>query len=193
MTKIPCHESLALDWRKIYNHPIWYLETFVDKIRFTGTCYKAANWKYLGDTTGRGKNDQTFKPNRSIKAVWGYPFNRLKDLQQSLGIPLPASTQFEIVDQMAMELAPIYQEFIRLLLPTLNFFCAMHAYRKDTSDICSEVIFSDNGLRGRKIPENIVCFIMAANLPRSSIGMSFKISSGIIFSADASLDIMVDT
>lgn len=64
---------LALDWRKIYNHPIWYLETFVDKTRFAGTCYKAANWKYLGDTTGRGKNDQTFKPNRSIKAVWGYP------------------------------------------------------------------------------------------------------------------------
>lgn len=64
---------LAMDWRKIYNHPIWYLETFVDKTRFAGTCYKAANWKYLGVTTGRGKNDQTFKPNRSIKAVWGYP------------------------------------------------------------------------------------------------------------------------
>ena len=48
-----------------------------------------------------------------LKYGTGMPFNRLKDLQQSLGIPLPASTQFEIVDQMAMELAPIYQEFIR--------------------------------------------------------------------------------
>ncbi len=53
-----------------------FLETFVDKERFAGTCYKAANWIYLGDTTGRGKNDHTYKPNRSIKAVWGYPLSR---------------------------------------------------------------------------------------------------------------------
>jgi hypothetical protein len=64
---------LAADWQRIYSHGIYYLETFVDKTRFGGTCYKAANWIYLGDTTGRGKNDQTKKANRSIKAVWGYP------------------------------------------------------------------------------------------------------------------------
>lgn len=67
---------LSKDWQTIYNHPIYYLETFVDKERFAGTCYKAANWIYLGDTTGRGKNDHTYKPNRSIKAVWGYPLSR---------------------------------------------------------------------------------------------------------------------
>jgi len=71
MTKI-----LARDWRRVYNHPICYLETFVDKTRFAGTCYKAANWIYLGDTTGRGKSDHTHKANRSIKAVWGYPLTR---------------------------------------------------------------------------------------------------------------------
>jgi hypothetical protein len=64
---------LAADWQRIYSHGIYYLETFVDKDRFCGTCYKAADWVYLGDTTGRGKNDQTKKANRSIKAVWGYP------------------------------------------------------------------------------------------------------------------------
>ena len=48
----------------------------MDLERFKGTCYKAANWLYLGKTTGRGKNDQTKKPNRSIKAVWGYPLCR---------------------------------------------------------------------------------------------------------------------
>ena len=63
-------------WQAVYNHPIYYLETFVDKQRFAGTCYKAANWLYLGDTTGRGKNDQTNKVNRSIKAVWGYPLSK---------------------------------------------------------------------------------------------------------------------
>ena len=61
------------DWEMLYNHPVYFLETFVDTERFRGTCYKAANWVYLGKTTGRGKNDQTNKPNRSIKAVWGYP------------------------------------------------------------------------------------------------------------------------
>ena len=67
---------LSKDWLALYHHPIYYLETFVDKDRFAGTCYKAANWIYLGDTTGRGKNDQTHIPNRSIKAVWGYPLTR---------------------------------------------------------------------------------------------------------------------
>jgi hypothetical protein len=67
---------LVTDWQAIYNHPIYYLETFVDKDRFAGTCYNAANWIYLGDTTGRGKNDHTHRPNRSIKAVWGYPLDK---------------------------------------------------------------------------------------------------------------------
>jgi hypothetical protein len=66
-------KTVAADWQRVYNHRIYYLETFVDKQRFTGSCYKAANWIYLGDTTGRGKNDQSKKVNRSIKAVYGYP------------------------------------------------------------------------------------------------------------------------
>lgn len=66
---------IARDWQRFYNHRICFLETFVDTERFKGTCYKAANWVYLGDTTGRGKNDQTHKVNRSIKAVWGYPLS----------------------------------------------------------------------------------------------------------------------
>ena len=61
------------DWQRIYNHPIYFLETFIDTSRFVGSAYRAANWIFLGQTTGRGKNDQTNKPNRSIKAVWGYP------------------------------------------------------------------------------------------------------------------------
>jgi len=67
---------LPADWQELYNHPIYFLETFVDTERFKGTCYQAANWIYLGRTTGRGKNDNTKKPNRSIKAVWGYPLCR---------------------------------------------------------------------------------------------------------------------
>jgi len=59
------------------------VETFVDPTRYKGTCYRAANWVYLGLTTGRGNNDQTGKPNRSIKEVLGYPL--LPDFRELLG------------------------------------------------------------------------------------------------------------
>ena len=64
---------LPLEWDRVYNHPVYFLETFVDPERFKGTSYRAANWVYLGKTTGRGKDDLTHKPNRSLKEVWGYP------------------------------------------------------------------------------------------------------------------------
>jgi len=64
------------DWERLYRHPLYYLETFVDRDRFAGTCYRAANWIHVGRTTGRGKNDQTGKANRSIKDVLGYPLSR---------------------------------------------------------------------------------------------------------------------
>lgn len=48
-----------------------------------------------------------------LKYGTGMPFNRLEKLQQSLGIPLPASTQFEIVDQMADDIDPVYRELMR--------------------------------------------------------------------------------
>lgn len=64
---------VAVDWQQVYNHPIYFLESFIDTTKFAGSAYRASNWIYLGLTTGRGKNDQTNKPNRSIKAVWGYP------------------------------------------------------------------------------------------------------------------------
>jgi hypothetical protein len=73
---------LSAYWQALYHHPVYYLETFIDKERFSGTCYQAANWIYLGDTTGRGKNDHTNKVNRSIKAVWGYPL--CKDFRSRL-------------------------------------------------------------------------------------------------------------
>lgn len=75
---------ISQDWQKIYGHEVVWLETFVDPARgFRGTCYKAANWMYLGQTTGRGKDDQTHRANRSLKGVFGYPLRR--DFRQVLG------------------------------------------------------------------------------------------------------------
>ena len=67
---------LPEDWQRMYGHPVYFLETFVDPQRFRGTCYRAANWTVLGRTTGRGKDDQTHRPNRSLKQVLGYPLHR---------------------------------------------------------------------------------------------------------------------
>jgi hypothetical protein len=67
---------ISRDWQKMYNHPVYYIETFVDRHLFAGTCYKAANFIYLGDTKGLGKDSKTKTPNRPIKAIYGYPLTR---------------------------------------------------------------------------------------------------------------------
>ena len=68
--------ALSGDWERMYGHPVYFAETFIDPGRFRGTCYRAANWKFLGLTTGRGKNDHTYKPNRPIKEILGLPLTR---------------------------------------------------------------------------------------------------------------------
>ena len=66
---------VAADWERRYGHPVYYLETFVDPSRFRGTCYRAANWIGLGQTTGRGQDDLSHRPNRPRKEVLGYPLS----------------------------------------------------------------------------------------------------------------------
>jgi hypothetical protein len=68
--------ALSDDWNRMYGHPVYFAETFIDPERFRGTCYRAANWQLLGLTTGRGKDDHTNKPNRPIKQILGLPLTR---------------------------------------------------------------------------------------------------------------------
>jgi len=56
-----------------YGHPIHALETFVDRERFKGTCYQAANWVRLGSTQGRTRNDRERCIRASVKDVYLYP------------------------------------------------------------------------------------------------------------------------
>jgi hypothetical protein len=73
--------SLSRDWQRMYGHPIYFAETFIDPTRFRGTCYRAANWRSLGMTTGRGKASTSRRPNRSFKEVLGYPLTpRFREL-----------------------------------------------------------------------------------------------------------------
>lgn len=64
------------DWQSYYNRDIVLLETFVEKKRFEGTCYKAANWCHVGETTGRGRNDRYSQNSVPIKDIYIYPLDR---------------------------------------------------------------------------------------------------------------------
>ncbi len=63
--------ELSAAWEWAYGHPVYFVETFVDPARFRGSCYRAAGWTVLGQTTGRGKDAPTRQPNRSKKDVLG--------------------------------------------------------------------------------------------------------------------------
>lgn len=64
------------DWQQKYGQPIWLLETFVDRQRFAGTCYRAANWIGLGQTQGRGRQGPSGRLSTSIKDVYVWPLHR---------------------------------------------------------------------------------------------------------------------
>jgi hypothetical protein len=63
------------DWLDKYGEPLWLLETFVDRERFTGTCYRAANWICLGQTRGRGRQGPAGVLSTTIKDVFVYPLH----------------------------------------------------------------------------------------------------------------------
>ena len=64
---------ISADWQVKYAHPVYALETFVDRSRFRGTCYRAANWRRLGATRGRTRNDRNRSIQAPVKDVYLYP------------------------------------------------------------------------------------------------------------------------
>jgi hypothetical protein len=64
------------DWQKRYGHPLHLLETFVQSDRFRGTCYQAANWIHVGQTTGRTRQNRRHRDNAvhaPVKDIYLYP------------------------------------------------------------------------------------------------------------------------
>jgi hypothetical protein len=69
-------KRLVSDWYRWYQyHPV-LLETFVDRDRFSGTSYRAANWLAVGATQGRGKNDRNHQRALPVKEVFLYPLKK---------------------------------------------------------------------------------------------------------------------
>lgn len=67
---------LAADWLEYYGHSPVLLETFVDRSRFSGTCYRAANWRCVGQTTGRSRQDTNHKLKVPVKDVYVYSLRK---------------------------------------------------------------------------------------------------------------------
>jgi len=73
---------IRADWQAKYGHPVYALETFVDRDRFQGTCYRAANWLRLGATRGRTRNDREHSIRAAVKDMYLYPL--VADFRQRL-------------------------------------------------------------------------------------------------------------
>ena len=76
--------QVGTDFVARYGERVVLLETFVEVPRFAGTCYRAANWRYLGETRGRGKCDVHHRAALARKAVYVYPL--AADFRQALGV-----------------------------------------------------------------------------------------------------------
>lgn len=85
-------KQIQSDWLREFCYAPVLLETFVDKEHFAGTCYKAANWVYLGQTKGQGRNSTTKKQDRSLKDIYVYPLE--KDFKSYLKGEIP----YKVVD-----------------------------------------------------------------------------------------------
>jgi len=82
---------IRADWQAKYGHPVHALETFVDRSRFKGTCYRAANWLRLGETRGRTRNDRAHRLRAAVKDVYLYPL--VTDFRRELCAPACSRTE----------------------------------------------------------------------------------------------------
>lgn len=69
-------KRLSADWQETYGHPVYLAETFVDLSRFKGVCYRAANWIFVGQTSGSAKKGNTYFYHGHPKATYLYPLHR---------------------------------------------------------------------------------------------------------------------
>ena len=68
--------QLPRDWQDRYHYAPMLLEAFVQRSRFRGTCYRAANWLYVGQTQGRGKLDLHNRYALPVKEIFLYPLHK---------------------------------------------------------------------------------------------------------------------
>lgn len=82
--------QVSCDWQERYGYKPLLVETFVEAGRFAGTCYRAANWIEVGQTTGRGRQDREHTCTEPVKRVWVYPLRQRAREELGGGPPSPA-------------------------------------------------------------------------------------------------------
>lgn len=123
---------LKIDWKKHYNKDIYFAETFIDPTRFAGTCYKAANWKYIGLTRGYSKirGGYTYHGNKKEVFIYVIKKNFRKVLQIKTPYTPGKTPSMSVLDRL--------QEVQTMTFQNLNF-------NPDLIDntIWSDELFSD--------------------------------------------------
>jgi hypothetical protein len=71
-----CAKRISRDWESLYHHGLHLLETFVERDRFRGTCYRASNWIHAGETRGIAKSGHSHLAHGRIKDIYLYPLGR---------------------------------------------------------------------------------------------------------------------
>ena len=85
---------LSADWQAQYGHPLLVAESFVDPGRFAGTCYRAANWQFLGRTRGYARHNGRYtQPHGRPKQLYVHPLRR--DARERLRDPGPLPAAWE--------------------------------------------------------------------------------------------------
>jgi len=85
-------KRLSSDFERVYGHPVYLAETFVDESRFKGTCYKASNWKHVGYTQGYSRSNSRYYYHGRVKAVYLYSlYKRASEILSGDLIPYDVS------------------------------------------------------------------------------------------------------
>jgi hypothetical protein len=87
---------VADDFELRYGYRPWVVESFVEKSRYTGTCYQASNWIEVGQTQGRGRQDSAHQHAETVKAIYLYPLEN--NFRSRMGIELPVREALEITE-----------------------------------------------------------------------------------------------
>lgn len=98
-----CLRRLPVDWQVRYGRSPVLVETFVDRASHLGTCYRAANWHWIGDSRGRGRQDAAHAHGTTPKAIYVYPL--VADWRARLGVPQAPDVALDAPDWVCEEYA----------------------------------------------------------------------------------------
>lgn len=113
-------KRLPVDWEEVYKTRPVLVETYVDKERYEGACYKASNWEFLGETQGRGRNDRYHQNSLSRKYVFAYELEK-----GILGAGMPERGERDWVEEEFQDVRlPNLAKKKRVMSITRDFFAS---------------------------------------------------------------------